>query len=304
LIGLEQYSPISENDFPAAFQAADGGAIRARRNYLWASRTDLILILLGTVSTSWAIESTSGRAFLAIVGAISLGLGLLATLFIKISDSEKTWFGYRAIAESLKTMTWRYITKTTPYDNALSAKEVDDLFTTQFGQILQMPRNQQVTLAGDEGSGEQITKPMREVRDLDIKIRKALYVRDRIKDQQIWYTNNAKENAQKGSQMLIAVILCQAVAMGAAILLVRWPDFNFNFASILSAGAATLLAWLQLKRHQELAFAYGQAAHDLGLIVARERHITNDEELSLFVSDAENAISREHTMWLARRDYI
>jgi hypothetical protein len=104
--------------------------------------------------------------------------------------------------------------------------------------------------------------------------------------------------------LLLAVIACQAIAIGAAVLLVRWPDFNFNIASVFSAAAAAFIAWQELKRHQELAFAYGQAAHEIGLVLARERYIDTEVEFSAFVSDAENAISREHTMWTARRDNI
>jgi hypothetical protein len=54
----------------------------------------------------------------------------------------------------------------------------------------------------------------------------------------------------------------------------------------------------------EWAFSYAQAAHELRLILAREPYVESDEEFSGFVSDAENAISGEHTMWLARRDNV
>ncbi len=295
---------FAEVDFPAAFQAADRGSIRAKRNFHWASRLDLLLILLGAISTSWAIEANQGRTILAITGALSLGLGLLIGLYIKISDAEKTWFSYRAVAESIKTMTWRYVTKTVPYGQTLSAKEVDAVYTEQLGQILRMPRNQHATLAGEASSKAQITERMRQIRDFSTLLRKNLYVRDRLKDEQDWYSTKAKENSKNGSLLLTIIILCQGIAMGSAILLVRWPDFNFNFASVFSAAAAAAIAWQELKGNQELAYAYGQASHELGLIIAREMHVTSDEELSLFVSDAEKSISREHTMWIARRDIV
>jgi hypothetical protein len=304
LISTEQLPPLTGENFPAAFRAADHGAIQKKRNHLWASRLDLLLILAGAVSTSWAIESAGGRLVLAIAGALSLGLGLLISVYMKISDAEKAWFGYRAVAESIKTMAWRYMTQTSPYGHSLSPKEADGIFTEQMGQVLRMPRIQHAILAAEEATSDQITPRMREIREMPTAMRKLLYMRERVKDEQVWYASKAKANARKGSRMLIATILCQGLAMGAAILLVRWPEFNFNFASVFSAAAAAIIAWQELKRNQELAYAYGQAAHELGLIMARERHVETDDELSLFVSDAENAISREHTMWLARRDNV
>jgi hypothetical protein len=46
---------FEEVHFPVAFQAADQGAIQAKRNFFLASKIELGLILLGAASTSWAI---------------------------------------------------------------------------------------------------------------------------------------------------------------------------------------------------------------------------------------------------------
>jgi hypothetical protein len=178
------------------------------------------------------------------------------------------------------------------------------MFVEQLAEILRMPRSQQSVLAGEVASHAQITPGMRLVRDLTFEERKDAYIRLRIRDEQMWYSSNAASNAKNSSRLLLAVIVCQGIAMTTAILLISWADFNFNFSSVFSAGAVALIAWLELKGHKELAFSYAQAAHELGLILAREPYVESDEEFSGFVSDAENAISREHTMWLARRDNV
>ena len=68
--------------------------------------------------------------------------------------------------------------------------------------------------------------------------------------------------------------------------------------------AASLIAWMQVKRYQELAQSYGLATQELGLIASRGLHVASDEELSKFVAESETAISREHTLWTARRDVL
>ena len=53
---------------------------------------------------------------------------------------------------------------------------------------------------------------------------------------------------------------------------------------------------------QELAASYALAAHEIGLIRQQSLLPSTDDEFSLFVGDAENAFSREHTQWIARKD--
>jgi hypothetical protein len=84
--------------------------------------------------------------------------------------------------------------------------------------------------------------------------------------------------------------------------MIRVMDSPINPTGTFSTLAAAAMAWLQVKRYQELAQSYLLAAHELGLIEAQSLHVHTEVELSAFVANAENAISREHTMWVARRD--
>ena len=301
---LPSIPTIREDQLPAAYRASDRAAIDAQRTYLILVRINIVLILAGAATTSWAIQVAPARAALAVVGAIALGLGSLLTLAIKVTNYDKVWFGARAIAESIKTLVWRYMTRAHPFDPILDENQADELFCKEVAHILLERRTLGGFLARTEAADGQITDLMRKVRRESTALRKSLYLRERIKNQHTWYANKGKANRVSATTWLIAIALCQALAVVAAILLVRWPWFDLNFASILSALAVALLAWLQVKRHQDLSHSYGLAAHELGLIEALEKHILSDEDLSKFVGDAENAISREHTMWLARRDTL
>ena len=59
---------------------------------------------------------------------------------------------------------------------------------------------------------------------------------------------------------------------------------------------------MQAKRYSELAASYALTAHEISLIREQALNPSTEEEFSKFVSDAENAFSREHTQWSARRD--
>lgn len=295
---------ITRADLPAASRVAGRAAADAQRKYFWLVGADLALIIVGTIATSWAIQVVAARVALAIVGAVALGLGSLLTLAIRATALDKIWFGARAIAESIKTLAWRYMMRAEPFGPNLDGKQADESFCKAAEQILEGRRSLGAYLTSANGNADQITAVMRALRDANLTARASCYLEDRIQDQQNWYARQGLAHRSRSTNWLVVIAACQALAVVAAILLVRWPTFDLNLAPILSALATAFLAWLQARRHQDLANAYGLASNELGLILARGSHIVTDDDLSSFVADAENAISREHTMWLARRDTI
>ena len=56
------------------------------------------------------------------------------------------------------------------------------------------------------------------------------------------------------------------------------------FASL----AVAFSAWIQVKQHQELTQSYSVAAHELGCVLAEERYINTEDELSQFVAGEPN----------------
>ena len=67
-------------------------------------------------------------------------------------------------------------------------------------------------------------------------------------------------------------------------------------------GASAVLSWLQAKKHRELSTSYSLAAHEIVLIKGEVVSIQTESNLSDFVMNSENAFSREHTQWAARKN--
>jgi len=191
-----------------------------------------------------------------------------------------------------------------PYVLTLAERDVDALFSNELEALLRERSAIGPVLGGADATSEQVTQTMRRVRAMELDQRMGIYLADRIRNQRQWYGERSEANRKSSTFWLFAVGLSQLAGATAAIAMVRWPSAQFNAAAVCSSIAAAVMAWLQVKRHQELAHSYGLAAHELGLIEARARHVSTNEEFSAFVADAENAISREHTMWVARREVI
>jgi hypothetical protein len=293
---------IGNEQLPALYRSVDAASIDAQRRYLRLVRADLTLIVIGAGLTAVSVATDETRNVLAILGAIVLLGGVILTGVIGASHQNRNWFAARAAAESVKTVSWRYMMCAEPYLHAMPLAEAETLFCRRLTEVLREKSAIAGTLGGEQASGSQITDAMREIRKASLPDRIETYVHDRIQGQKVWYATKSKGNSTSSRRWIAGTVVTQMLAVVGAIALVRYPTLPVNLASVFSALAAALLAWLQMKQHQELANSYGLAAHELGLIETRAVHISTEEQFSGFVADAENAISREHTMWTARRD--
>jgi hypothetical protein len=294
-------SPVTDEHLPALFRAADRSSFVAQRRYLGFVWANLVLIVVGSVATSLGVASRDLRALLWLLGAAALVTGLGLTVFLLQLKPDEEWFGARAIAESVKTVAWLYMTRAGPYRTSSPDHHADDQFSRDLADILHERPTIDVDVAGSEIAAEEITPRMREVRSQDVEVRKAVYLRDRIRDQRAWYGERAQANARASSRWLVASGAAQLLGAVAAVAMVRWPDFPFHLASVFASIAAALVGWREVKQYGQLGHAYSLAAHELGLVEVRGAHVATEDELAAFVADAEQAISREHTMWAARR---
>lgn len=75
-----------------------------------------------------------------------------------------------------------------------------------------------------------------------------------------------------------------------------------DLLGVFAAIASAATAWNQLNQHRNQATAHTVAARELNIIYDQIEHVP-DDEWATFAEGAEDAISREHTMWAARRGY-
>jgi hypothetical protein len=80
------------------------------------------------------------------------------------------------------------------------------------------------------------------------------------------------------------------------------PDILYLPIEVLIVIASSILTWMQAKRYQELTTSYNLTAHEITIIRQNIDFCLSDQQLSDFIKDAENAFSREHTQFVARKD--
>lgn len=289
-------------DYPAIFLAADRASAGAQKKYLRLSRGTLILLVSGAGFAAAAPVFVCAKPTLAIASAVLLAASILLTLYLKARKPEHLWYGGRAVAESAKSMAWRYMTGSAPYPDVLPGAEIDQKFALALRSIVKEREQLSFGFGGEFSKQPQISDRMRAIRAGSLEERKRVYLVERISDQRVWYGNQAVKNRTAENRYFVMVFAGQLAALSAAIALASWPDSNVRLTGFFASLSGALIAWLQLKQHKDLAQSYSVAELELGFIEEKARHITSEQEFSDFVGDAENAISREHTLWIARRD--
>ena len=293
---------MTRSDYPCLFQSSDSASLIEQKSYINLCRIDFSLIVLAAFFSGFSLNpSLKILKWCALFALISLILSFCLKLIIKIGKWDKKWFDTRAVAESVKTVTWRYIMGVEPYENSLSAEDLDRKFVNKLDEILRSASKASGSLAKNVGSEQQISNRMREVRQMNIEERKTIYLQQRIKDQKDWYSKKAKYNSGKETMWFWVTIIVELLAILTAIYMFNTLNSTFNPIGTFTTLVVVFTAWNQTKKYGELSQSYTIAAQELISIESLAVHIKNEEKLSDYVRDTENAISREHTMWCAKR---
>ena len=280
-----------EGEYPSLYRSSSSLSKRSQFSFFFLLGGNLILLISATASTELVRDGATSAFLLLLQLIISIAFAIALALW----TPQQKWYNARALAESVKTVTWRYITKAEPYQDDGTANQL-------LIETLRKLLNDNRSLPLEAIDGAQITAKMREMRGKRWIERKNFYEKERIDDQLSWYKKKCTLNSKNSSNWYRGVIFLHGVAI-FLLVMTLWKDWEHLWSvNILLTVAASAMAWLQTKRYQELAASYGLTAHEIDLLKSALQSINSETEFSAFVGDSENAFSREHTQWRARRD--
>jgi len=290
---------MDRTGYPALYRAAEGASQGGQVVYKRLVGANLSLVVAGAVLGALAfLVPKEYAAYFAAAAAIVL-LGSIVVKFVaKQRHDDKEWFDGRAVAESVKTLTWRYMMRLEPFEDDATS---DQKFIEELDAIRKARSGLQYRVSARDGSTEQITPRMREVRQMTVEERRDLYVKERLEDQAQWYAGKAEANRVLATRLFWAALAAQFVALVLAVWRVATPSPWLSLVGPLLALAAAFTAWTQLGRNDELSKSYALANQELLSIKALAASVDTEQELAKIVRDGEGAISREHTMWIAKR---
>lgn len=288
-------SKLDDSQLPPFFLASDAASLKAQNATLLSNRVRLFGAVAAAIGGAFSIVvgQLDVWALVALVGFIA---AFVAELYIAFERPERGWYQARAGAESAKTLCWRYAVGADPFFLELTEKEADDLFRSRLSQVAAQV-SQTVSLPSGDGSSP--TDEMRALRRSPIEVRRRTYLVDRTQAQRDWYTKKAGTNRGAATKWRIFLLSAEVIAIVLAAGRV-FGTWDLDLAGVLAALIGAGAAWLALKQHTTLRAAYALTAAELEKQIATLQAAV-DTDWAESVADAEEAISREHTMWLASR---
>ncbi|WP_342154602.1 DUF4231 domain-containing protein [Methylorubrum sp. SB2] len=287
---------MNEADYPALYQSSNAQSAQSQNWSIYALLSNFACIVISSILSTINYPSS----IFAIFQTVILLIGLCITIYLAIGKPQQSWYGTRALAESIKTITWRYMTRAEPYN--VPDADADRNFLSNL-KVLVSTNHQLTSSTLPVSNAEEITSKMREIRNNSLVERVKLYMDSRVEDQRKWYISKSSYNKTMSRVWLSVIILVYILLIGFAVARPAFPDYSYWPTDVLLTLASSFLAWTQTKRYQELAASYALTAHEISLLKATAITHFSEEQFSVFVSDAENAFSREHTQWQARRDH-
>jgi hypothetical protein len=291
---------IDHAAYPALFQSADASSVAGQRSYRRLVEIELGFVLAGAMFGTLGAFVSGPRTAFASLATICL-LGSMAMKFVnRYADSTARWFDGRAVAETVKTLTWRYMMRVAPYGSDSSA---DRLLAEDLIAAMRARAELRQSLTDVPTDARQITPVMRAVRELPFHDRRQLYIDQRLSNQTAWYHGKAIANMRNARRWFWLSLIGQGAAALIAFTSIFEPELPLSsLVGFFAALATAATAWTQLGRHDELSKSYALAYQELIAIRTLAERVGSQAALQDVVNDGEGAISREHPMWVAKRE--
>lgn len=177
-------------NYPALYKAASDLSATSQNWYHRLLMSEYALLILAAIismitSPSRLVQSVHALVFIALV---------VLLLYRSKTKPEQDWYKGRALAESIKTSTWRYGLRAAPFEDATDVRKKRSEFRNHLREILRANRFIGDRIPPDSAADDQITVSMDVIRALSLKERKHFYMENRIREQRIWYANKAGYN--------------------------------------------------------------------------------------------------------------
>lgn len=285
---------------PHLFQAADKASLQAQRSYIGGTRTRLVVLGLAAAMGIFSWRVGAGRVdVFGVLGVVAFLIATVAELNSWKSRPDKGWYDGRAVAESAKTLAWKFSVCALPFPADMDLADARRALVDRLKSV----QDAFPGLELEPVVAPAISDWMIDQRGSVLCDRRKSYLSARITDQKNWYSSKAALSKSRSKQWRGVLVLFEITGAIASLI----AALSENMAALSPALAAVIVAivaWTETKQYDFNARAYSAAVSDL--VNAEEKLLLADDESSWAkeVDDAEEAISREHVVWWATRSRI
>lgn len=271
---------MKKEEYPCYYLSVDKDSIDNQRYFFLIVLAEYLLSFLIVFETTFF----KNIEVLLILFLLSVSVFLLR-IFTKF---DRKWFKSRAYSESIKSMTWKWI---------MSSRNEKE-FKVQIDAFI---LNNHIVLNPYTSHDDLITVEMRKIKELQDSEKYLYYRENRITDQEKWYKRKIIYNKKRFVMISSLTVIAYTLAIVYLIHNLKNGVKSDKYYDLIVIFCTLLLSWANIKKYNELIEAYTITLND---IVVLKNNILSFEEVDDFnnyIDDCENAFSREHTQWYARK---
>jgi hypothetical protein len=284
--------------YPPLFRAADDLSLRRQKYHFQFVRGDLAFSLAAAcVGCLPLLGLPLVQSITAGVAAFGFFYALLLRTVRGRRGDDRNWYDSRAVAETVKTQTWRYMMRVAPYEDDSAC---DEELERVLGAVLDVRPAVREALPPAIQDAPPVTDRMREVRQWPWTTRREYYGRCRLDDQVQWYERKSRVCAVAARRWSRVARILRFLMVPIALAMILVPRIG-SLLGLLGALAAACLAWTEANRHDELSTTYTAAGEELQELRDLVEAAADEAALADVVRDAEVALAREHLIWVAKR---
>lgn len=205
-----------------------------------------LILLIAAAYVSFAFPTD---AFAAITSASLFLITLGILVFIRVRRPDDIWYNGRAVAESVKIRSWRWMMRAGPYEDCENIEVVRKEFISDLKSILEQNKSLSDALQSTSVVNDPISNSMVNVRGLPISERLELYVTQRIQNQINWYWLKSGFNKRRAQQWFWVSVSLHSIAILMLLYRIKEPAFSLP-VEVVATAAGAALTWLQAKKTQ------------------------------------------------------
>lgn len=286
-----------QNFLPQLWVEADHRSGRAQ----WSAKGLVAGRIFGAIGAAAGGALSLGEPFTRF-GPWAIAIGFLVALICELLGlswrPEVAWYDCRALAESVKSVSWRFAVGATPFDITLSTEDAVDLFERRCLDAIDNLR--QAERAG--WPSPRVTQMMIVLRGSSFEVRRRTYLDARTRRQREWYGTRARQNRRWATGLRCTLLSGEALSVAWALSRI-WAGWSSDIAGLLAAIIAAAAAWLGFRQFDDRAAAYALADRELQTQLAELPRVAA-LQWAARAAAAEEAISREHVMWVSTRQRL
>jgi hypothetical protein len=254
------------------------------------------VLVAAAMTGAFSFRTGRGTDLAGFATAVALVGAITAETWLVKEKPEKAWYDGRVLAESAKTLTWRFAMCAVPFPRELGRDEAERRFVDQLANLLKGAAPTVI----EAHPRTALNETLRGLRASSLEERREVYLRDRITDQREWYAAKSKLNRSRAARWKTILVMTEAAGVVAALLRATGV-LDIDLAGIVAAMAGAGVAWLSLKKYEHLGQSYAYATSELAIVQDRLTLIATEEAWAIEIGEAEEVTSREHVMWRATR---